>query len=32
MKRCLQVPIFIDEGDEIRVDTREGKYLGKAST
>jgi hypothetical protein len=26
----LQVPLFISEGDEIRVDTRDGKYVGKA--
>ncbi len=26
----VQVPLFINEGDRIRVDTRTGEYLGRA--
>ena len=27
----VNVPMFINEGDEIRVDTETGKYLGRAN-
>lgn len=27
----VNVPMFIEEGDEIRVDTETGKYLGRAN-
>jgi len=27
----VQVPLFINEGDTIKVDTRTGKYLERAS-
>jgi elongation factor P len=26
----LQVPLFVNEGDEVKVDTRSGEYLGRA--
>jgi len=26
----IQVPFFVNVGDELRIDTREGKYLGRA--
>ena len=26
----VQIPLFIDEGDKIKVDTRDGSYVGKA--
>jgi elongation factor P len=28
----VSVPLFVNEGDVIRVDTRSGKYLERAST
>jgi len=28
----VNVPLFVNEGDVIRVDTRSGKYLERAST
>ena len=27
----INVPIFIEEGEEIKVDTEDGKYLGRAN-
>jgi Elongation factor P, C-terminal len=27
---AMQVPLFIEEGEEIKVDTREAKYLSRA--
>ena len=30
--KVIQVPLFITEGEKIKVDTRDGSYLGRAST
>jgi elongation factor P len=26
----VQVPLFVNEGETVRVDTRDGRYLGRA--
>ena len=26
----IQVPLFIEEGEKVKVDTRSGEYLGRA--
>jgi elongation factor P len=26
----VQVPLFVNEGDRVKVDTREGKYISRA--
>jgi elongation factor P len=26
----VQVPLFVNEGERVRVDTRDGRYLGRA--
>ena len=28
--KVIQVPLFVKQGDRIKVDTRTGKYLGRA--
>ena len=29
-RQVIQVPIFIEEGEKIQIDTRTGEYLGRS--